>query len=302
MRYPELDECLVSHAHIDHFGGANRIKEETRARLAVHELDARVLACFEERLVVASKDLDVFWRRAGIGDEERAQLLTRYGATKALFRPQEVDRVLRDGDTLGPGYRVHHVPGHCPGLVCLQVHDVLLTSDHVLARITPHQFPQAITPFAGLEHYFRSLAKIRKLEGINFALGGHEEPIWDLRARIDAIALFHRDRLAKVFELLSTPMNLAAVTRAMFGEQEGYGGSSRSKRPERTSSTSTSSASSASPTSTRSRGRATRSSSTSRAGKREIATAPRRQGGGRESLFPWRRGVVASRRFSAGRS
>jgi signal transduction histidine kinase len=73
---------------------------------------------------------------------------------------------------------------HCPGLVCLQVHYVLLTSDHVLARITPHQFPQAITPFAGLEHYFRSLAKIRKLEGINYALGGHEEPIWDLRSPV----------------------------------------------------------------------------------------------------------------------
>src|SRR5262249_24498020 len=117
----------------------------------------------------------------------------------------------------------HHVPGHCPGLVCLQVHDVLLTSDHVLARITPHQFPQAITPFAGLEHYFRSLAKIRKLEGINFALGGHEEPIWDLRARIDAIALFHRDRLAKVLALCNEPRTVVGVTKAMFGDQDGYG-------------------------------------------------------------------------------
>ena len=50
--------------------------------------------------------------------------------------------------------------------MCLQVDNVLLTSDHVLSRITPHQFPQAITPFAGLEHYFRSLSKVRKVEGI----------------------------------------------------------------------------------------------------------------------------------------
>src|SRR5262249_43552282 len=65
--------------------------------------------------------------------------------------------------------------------------------------------------------------KIRKLEGINFALGGHEEPIWDLRARIDAIALFHRDRLAKALGLCATPKNLVAVTKEMFGDQEGYG-------------------------------------------------------------------------------
>jgi glyoxylase-like metal-dependent hydrolase (beta-lactamase superfamily II) len=106
--------------------------------------------------------------------------------------------------------------------MCLQVHDVLLTSDHVLSRITPHQFPQAITPFAGLEHYFHSLAKVRKLDGINFALGGHEDPIWDLRARIDAIALFHRDRLAKVLDICVAPHTVAQVSQALFGQQDGY--------------------------------------------------------------------------------
>ena len=221
-RYEALDTCLVSHAHFDHFGGANQLKEETAARLAVHELDARVLSCFAERLVIASKDCDVFWRRAGVGDDERAALLGLYTSAKSAFRAQEVDRALREGDTVGPGYRVHHVPGHCPGLVCLQIHDVLLTSDHVLSRITPHQFPQAITPFAGLEHYFHSLAKIRRLEGIDFALGGHEEPIWDLRARIDAIALFHRDRLAKVLVLCATPKTVMQVSHELFGEQHEY--------------------------------------------------------------------------------
>jgi glyoxylase-like metal-dependent hydrolase (beta-lactamase superfamily II) len=221
-RYEAIDWCVVSHAHFDHFGGANLVKEETRGNLAVHELDARVLSCFAERIVIASKDCDVFWRRAGVPDDERARLLDMYQSAKSSFRPQDVDRALREGDTIGPGYRVHHVPGHCPGLVCLQVHDVLLTSDHVLSRITPHQFPQAITPFAGLEHYFHSLAKVRKLEGINFALGGHEEPIWDLRARIDAIALFHRDRLAKVLDLCREPRTVVQVSQALFGEQEGY--------------------------------------------------------------------------------
>jgi glyoxylase-like metal-dependent hydrolase (beta-lactamase superfamily II) len=222
VTYEDLDWCVVSHAHYDHFGGANVLKQKTRARLAVHELDARVLSCFAERLVIASKDCDVYWRRAGVPDAERAALLDMYTAAKSAFRPQEVDRLLRDGDTIGAGYKVIHVPGHCPGLICLQVHDVVLTSDHVLSRITPHQFPQAITAFAGLEHYFHSLAKVRKLEGVNFALGGHEEPIWDLRARIDAIALFHRDRLARVKDLCATPHTVMKVAHDMFGEQEGY--------------------------------------------------------------------------------
>jgi glyoxylase-like metal-dependent hydrolase (beta-lactamase superfamily II) len=223
-RYEEVDWCVVSHAHYDHFGGSNQFKRRTRGRLAVHELDARVLSCFDERLVIASKDVDIFWRRAGVPDGERAALLAMYGAAKSSFRSEEVDRVLRDGDAVGPGggYKVHHVPGHCPGLMCLQVHDVLLTSDHVLSRITPHQFPQAITPFAGLEHYFRSLFKIRQLDGIRFALGGHEDPIWDLRARIDAIELFHRERLARVLSLCDGPKTVVAVAQELFGVQEGY--------------------------------------------------------------------------------
>jgi glyoxylase-like metal-dependent hydrolase (beta-lactamase superfamily II) len=223
VTFAELDWCVITHAHIDHFGGAGRVKEKSRARLAVHELDARVLACFEERLVVASKDIDVFWRRAGVSDEDRAKMMERYALTKRLFRSVEIDRALRDGDVLGPGYRVHHTPGHCPGQICLQASDVLFTSDHVLARTTPHQFPQAITPFGGLEHYFHSLAKVRKLEGINLTLAGHEEPIWDLRARIDGIASFHRDRLAQVLAMCKEPKTIRDVTAGMFGDQEGYG-------------------------------------------------------------------------------
>jgi glyoxylase-like metal-dependent hydrolase (beta-lactamase superfamily II) len=219
----EIDCCLVSHAHYDHFGGANALKAETRATLAVHELDARVLACFDERLVVASKDNDVFWRRAGVSDPDRASLLEMYLSAKSAFVPQEVDRILRDGEVLSPGLRVHHVPGHCPGLVCLQIHNVLLTSDHVLSRTTPHQFPQAITPFAGLEHYFASLEKVRRIDGIDFALGGHEDPIHDLPGRIEAIATFHRERLSRVLSLCQKPRTVWDITRDLFGEQDGYG-------------------------------------------------------------------------------
>src|SRR5262249_37667998 len=153
-RWDAIDTMVVSHAHVDHFGGLNAAQRETSARVAVHELDARGLACFDERIVVASKDLDVFLRRAGVGADDRGRYASMYGASKNFFKAVEPGRVLREGDLVGGGWRVHHVPGHCPGLICMQVHDVLLTSDHVLARITPHQFPQAITAFGGLEHYF----------------------------------------------------------------------------------------------------------------------------------------------------
>jgi glyoxylase-like metal-dependent hydrolase (beta-lactamase superfamily II) len=218
-RYEAVDTAVVSHAHIDHFGGAIDLKVRTGARLCVHELDARVLSCFEERVVMASKDVEVYLRRAGVPEEERRRLLELYMGSRSWFRSVEVDRALRDGDLVGGGHRIIH----CPGQVCMLVGDVLLTGDHVLSRTTPHQFPQAITAGGGLENYFHALGKVRKLDLVNLALAGHEEPIADLRARVDEIAAFHRERLLKVREICETPRSIAEVAARLFGTQEGYG-------------------------------------------------------------------------------
>src|SRR6185295_4796925 len=103
------------------------------------------------------------------------------------------------------------------GQICLQVHDVLLTADHILPRITPHQSPESITPWTGLDHYFISLEKLRHLGGVDFALPGHEEPIRRLQQRIVEIEQFHRARLAKVSELCAQPLTIAELSAAMFG-------------------------------------------------------------------------------------
>jgi glyoxylase-like metal-dependent hydrolase (beta-lactamase superfamily II) len=221
-RREDVETCLVSHAHADHWGGVNRLRATSRAVLAVHELDARVVESFEERLAATAKEIDEYWKRSGVSADARVKLRADYEYGKALFRSEKVDRKVRDGDVVGAGYKVHHVPGHCPGLVCLQVHDVLLTSDHVLARITPHQFPPSISASAGLVHYFDSLAKVSRLEGIRLALGGHEEPIWDLRGRIREIETFHHDRLERTREICETPKTVLDITRELFGEREGY--------------------------------------------------------------------------------
>lgn len=223
LRREDVETCLVSHAHADHWGGVNVLRRTSRAKLAVHELDARVIERFEERLAVAANAIDGYWRRSGVPAEQRAAMRQMYEAGKRIFHSEKIDTTLRDQDLVGQGYRVHHVPGHCPGLVCLQVHDVLLTSDHVLARITPHQFPRALDASAGLEHYFRSLEKIRRVGGIRLALGGHEEPIVDLPGRIAEIERFHRERLERVLAACASPCTVHEIAQEMFGEQEGYG-------------------------------------------------------------------------------
>jgi glyoxylase-like metal-dependent hydrolase (beta-lactamase superfamily II) len=216
-----VQDVVISHAHIDHFGGVSRFRS-AGARIYVHEFDARVVSRFEERVVMTALEIRLLLERAGVSLEQRTELEQMYVFGKHLFSSVPVDETLVDGATLN-GCRFHHVPGHCPGQLLMQVDDVLLTADHVLARITPHQAPESITPWTGLDHYFQSLAKIRALSAIRLALAGHEEPITDLQGRIDQIVDFHRRRLEEVRQLCAEPKCLLEISNALFGGQMGYG-------------------------------------------------------------------------------
>jgi len=63
LKIEDVQRAVVSHAHIDHFGGAHDILGRG-IPIWIHELDARVLANFEERVVIASKDIGVFLTRS----------------------------------------------------------------------------------------------------------------------------------------------------------------------------------------------------------------------------------------------
>ena len=217
----DVDEVLISHAHIDHFGNAHRFAA-AGVPLAIHELDARVLMEFEERLVLASRDLGIFLYRAGVTPERVPRMVEAYQSAKAWFTSLEPSRRLRNGDQLGPGWPVLHTPGHCPGLVCVAVDDVILTTDHLLERITPTQAPQSVTPFMGLENYLRSLRKLRDFGEFTLGLGGHEAPILDVHARIEATVAHHVDRLAETHAACDEPRTIAQISRVLFGDLSGY--------------------------------------------------------------------------------
>ena len=132
------------------------------------------------------------------------------------------------------------MPGHCPGQVCLRLGDVLLAADHVLSRITPHQAPESITLNMGLGHYFTSLDKVAKLDGMRLALGGHENPIEDLPKRVGQIRAAHERRLERVLELCAEPaVDRRGVEGSVRRASTATTCCSRSRRPARTSSTST---------------------------------------------------------------
>jgi len=222
--WERLTHLLLTHGHIDHFGGVNYVRQRApQVQIGVHELGRRTVTNYEERLAVVARRLRGFLLEAGVRPQRVDALLQMYLSLKTFFQSEKVDFTYEAvGMVLGP-LRLLHLPGHCPGQVAMRLDDVLFVGDHVLSDISPHQAPESLTLYTGLGHY---LASLRALEnwtsGVRLTLGGHQRPIEDLRARIEAIRQVHRERLAKVLALLEKPHTVAEVSWALFGEVHGY--------------------------------------------------------------------------------
>lgn len=218
-----LTHILVTHGHIDHFGGLNYLRPRTAAKIGIHELDYRTITNYEERLTLISHRLSNFLWEAGVTPEQHKDLLEVYRFNKNLFQSTPIDFTYEAiGMHFGP-FEMLHVPGHCAGQTIFRLHDYLFIGDHILSRTTPHMAPESLTHNTGLGHYLASLTAMRPwIEGVTLTLPAHEDPIADLPARMDSIRQHHTTRLEKALAVMATPQTLAEVSYALFRRPGGY--------------------------------------------------------------------------------
>ncbi len=218
----DLGAIVITHGHIDHFGGLAHLRRQTDAPVAVHVLDRRVLASYEERVAVAGRRVRDFFFEAGLSAEKVKKYMALYGSTKSFFRSLPVDLPFEEGAILGGEMVATLVPGHCPGQVCLAIDDILLTADHLLAMISPHISPESITLNTGLFHYLDSLDKVGSISGVSVGLGGHGRAMDDVYARAEEIRCLVQSRLEATLDLLFDPRPIALLSRDLFGSVRSY--------------------------------------------------------------------------------
>lgn len=218
----DVEVHVITHGHIDHFGGLNHVRGVSGAQLGIHELDAPVIANFWERLIHGTKSLHHYLDRTGLSPEHVETILKTHYQSRDMFEETEPDFTFTEGPLPGLPLEAYHVPGHCPGQVCLRLDDILFSADHVLARVTPLQAPESIMRNTGLGHYLQSLRAVRDMPGIRLALPAHEEPIADFGTRVDEIIAFHHERLDKTLAQCDEPRNIKEIARGVFGELRDY--------------------------------------------------------------------------------
>ncbi len=222
-RIEDLTHILLTHGHIDHFGGLPFLRSRANALVGVHELDLQTITRHDERLAVLSRRLEAFLCQSGVPADRCAELLQTYRFTKSLYRSTPVDFTYEESHMRVGPFDLIHIPGHCPGHVALKLDDAVFCGDLVLDDITPHQSPEELVPFMGVRHYLASLSALEGwAAGANLALNGHDAPIKNLPVRAEAIRQSIQRRLDQTLAALDEPRTVAEIAEMVYGQIGGY--------------------------------------------------------------------------------
>lgn len=158
----DIDQVLITHYDLDHFGGLSRL---------VPELDAPVYVGAEDARLAAGEELPPWLHHKGAFH----RLLRRW-----FSFPSELPLVrVSDGDEVG-GFVAYHTPGHNPGHMAF-VHEELRIA--MLGDLVWGDEGTTLTPPFWLDSYdmrtlresIRSLAE--RTPSFDIACMGHGEPI-----------------------------------------------------------------------------------------------------------------------------
>jgi glyoxylase-like metal-dependent hydrolase (beta-lactamase superfamily II) len=221
---------VVTHIHPDHHGMSARLREASGAWIAMHPEEVQTLPSRALRATGAMTSDRDWLARCGVPAAVAAQLTfpgaepgpdddpglaadPRSGAGSGSFwQMPDPDRLLNDGDPIDlPGRRLRVVwtPGHSPGHICLHDldHDLLLTGDHLLPRISPNVGLNRTGGGSPLRSYLTSLAGMARFDRAE-ALPAHEYRFRGIAGRAADLVAHHHERAAEIVRAVTAAGSL----------------------------------------------------------------------------------------------
>ena len=208
MTFSDIDQIILTHGHIDHYGAAHAVVEGSSgaARVMAHEEDQNLI---EHGLEVPRAQFVRFYRLMGVPWVFQLSLIFLLLIFKSMAENCHVDRYLNDGEKIYIGdyeATVITTPGHTRGSISLYLEKerILFPGDHILGHITPNAFVMLETDFVlprrmSQVEFYDSLGRIEEISP-RTVYPAHGEPIDDIGK---TIALFREQFLQRQKNIMS---------------------------------------------------------------------------------------------------
>lgn len=213
---------VCTHHHGDHCGLAGWLTEKLRVPLHMSRAEYFAMR-LEHDLSLDSWEDRVYFTRAGLTEEQIAEMAEALRGFEPMSRPAMAYHRLRDGETLVIGdcqWELRGGEGHSPEHMSLYCSDlgVLLSGDQLLGRISPNVGVLPFEPEANpLKDWLISLDRIGELPDETLVLPSHELPFYGLRTRAAELQQHHLGVLERVLALCAEqPDTVHGLSQRLF--------------------------------------------------------------------------------------
>ena len=218
---------VCTHFHSDHAGVAAWLSERFQCPVYMTASEFQSLHVKFPADQPPGWDFLDFYRKAGVADEQSAEMFTVM--SNAHFLPARLNhyRRLQEGSLLDIGGRTWQVVigrGHSPEHACLYAAEdgLLISGDQVLPRITSTVGVHATEPLANpLGDWMDSIEHLRSLPDSVLVLPAHERPFFNLHERLDQLEAHHKKHLALMLASCHEPCTVLELMAVLFPKLSG---------------------------------------------------------------------------------
>jgi glyoxylase-like metal-dependent hydrolase (beta-lactamase superfamily II) len=204
--FEDITQIVVTHFHPDHYGLAGRLKELSKAKLALHQIEEKFIASRYLNMNSLLEQVAQWLLLNGVPEKESPFLQKASLQVRKFVSPALPDIALAGGEKITCGsfcFEVIWTPGHSPGHISLYEPEkkLFFSGDHILPTITSNISLHPQSAENPLRDYLDSLKALESLD-VDLILPSHEHVFTGLQQRIEEIVQHHEDRKMAIMEII----------------------------------------------------------------------------------------------------